>query len=380
MQRVPQRRCAGAVSAALAVGRQLFHVKNGLLIQLNNLPNSVGYPAKLNEPGLEMLMRRFLKVTLCAAMLCALSVVSALAQEFPSRTVLIVVPYPAGGSTDVLARALGSELSKIWGQSVVVENVAGASSIIGANKVAKAAPDGHTLLLTIDPTVVSNRFLFKTLPYDPDKSLVPITMLARSGQMVLANPSFPANSMREVVEIARSTPGKVAYASFGIGTTAHLMFETIGKREGVQFLHVPYKGIMPDVIAVAAGEVQITLASPATAGPMVRAGKIKALAIGGQKRSSLFPEVPTVAEAGYPYVDSVIWWGLFAPEGTSAQLVDRINHDVISIVKRPDFIAKYLTKFGIDLVASTPAEFADTIRADVKINAEMVKAAGVQPQ
>jgi len=199
MQRVPQRRCAGAVSAALAVGRQLFHVKNGLLIQLNNLPNSVGYPAKLNEPGLEMLMRRFLKVTLCAAMLCALSVVSALAQEFPSRTVLIVVPYPAGGSTDVLARALGSELSKIWGQSVVVENVAGASSIIGANKVAKAAPDGHTLLLTIDPTVVSNRFLFKTLPYDPDKSLVPITMLARSGQMVLANPSFPANSMREVV-------------------------------------------------------------------------------------------------------------------------------------------------------------------------------------
>lgn len=325
-------------------------------------------------------MRRFLTATLFAAMLCTLSVVSTLAQEFPSRTILIVVPYPAGGSTDVLARALGSELSKVWGQSVIVENIGGAGSIIGANKVAKAAPDGHTLLLTIDPTVVSNRFLFKDLPYDPDKSLVPITMIARSGQMVLANPSFPANNLREVVDAARASSGKVAYASFGIGTTAHLMFETIGKREDVQFLHVPYKGIMPDVLAVAAGEVQVTLASPATAGPMVRAGKIKALAIGGQKRSSLFPEVPTVAEAGYPYVDSVIWWGIFAPGGTSAQLVDRIYYDVTNIVKRPDFVEKYLTKFGIDLVASTPAELAATIRDDVKITAEMVKAAGVQPQ
>lgn len=326
------------------------------------------------------MMRRFLTATLFAAMLCTLSVVSTLAQEFPSRTILIVVPYPAGGSTDVLARALGSELSKVWGQSVMVENISGASSIIGANKVAKAAPDGHTLLLTIDPTVVSNRFLFKDLPYDPDKSLVPITMIARSGEMVLANPSFPANNLREVVDAARDSPGKVAYASFGIGTTAHLMFETIGKREDVHFLHVPYKGIMPDVLAVAAGEVQVTLASPAAAGSMVRAGKIKALAIGGLKRSSLFPDVPTIAEAGYPYVDSVIWWGLFAPRGTSAQLVDRINHDVTNIVKRPEIIQKYFAAYGLDPVADTPSEFVATIRADVKITAEMVKAAGVQPQ
>ena len=263
---------------------------------------------------------------------------------------------------------------------MVIENVAGASSIIGANKVAKAAPDGHTLLFTIDPTVVSNRFLFKALPYDPDKSLVPITMIARGGQMVLAHPSFPANNLREVVDAARSTPGKVAYGSFGIGTNAHLMFETIGKHEGVQFLHVPYKGIMPVVTAVMAGEVQVTLASAATAGEMVRAGKIKALAIGSPKRSRLFPDVPTVAEAGYPYVDSVIWWGVFAPGGTSAQLVDRINRDVTSIAKRPDFVEKYLTNLGIDLVADTPAEFTDKIRSDVKVTAEMVKAAGVQPQ
>ena len=198
--------------------------------------------------------------------------------------------------------------------------------------------------------------------------------------MVLANPAFPVDNLREVVDAARASPGKLTYASFGIGTTAHLMFETIGKHENVQFVHVPYKGIMPDVNAVMAGEVQLTLASPATAGPMVRAGKIKALAIGGQKRSSLFPEIPTVAEAGYPYVDSVIWWGIFAPRGTSGQLVERINRDVIAIIKRPDFVEKYLTKFGIDLVAEGPAELAATIRDDVKLTAEMVKAAGVQPQ
>ena len=198
--------------------------------------------------------------------------------------------------------------------------------------------------------------------------------------MVLTNPAFPVDNLREVVDAARASPGKLTYASFGIGTTAHLMFETIGKRENVQFVHVPYKGIMPDVNAVMAGEVQLTLASPATAGPMVRAGKLKALAIGGRKRSSLFPEIPTVAEAGYPYVDSVIWWGIFAPRGTSRQLVERINRDVIAIIKRPDFVEKYLTKFGIDLVAEGPAELAATIRDDVKLTAEMVKAAGVQPQ
>jgi len=326
------------------------------------------------------MMRRFLTVTLLVALLCALSVVPSLAQVFPSRTIFIVVPYPAGGSTDVLARALANELSKLWNQPVVVENFGGASSIVGANRVANATPDGYTLLLTIDPTVVSNRFLFKKLPYDPDKSLIPITMIARSGQLVIANPSFLANNLRELVDAARHTPGSVAYASYGLGTQPNLMFETIGKREGVQFLHVPYKGIAPDVNAVMTGEVQISVASPAAAGSMVKAGKLKALAIGGAERSSLFPDIPTIAESGYPYVDSVIWWGMFAPGGTSAQLVDRINHDVAGVAKRPDIIEKYFTAFGLDPVADTPSEFTAAIRADVEVTAKMVKAAGVQPE
>ena len=325
-------------------------------------------------------MRRFLTVTLLAAMLCTLSAVPALAQTFPSKTVFIVVPYPAGGSTDVLARALATQLTALWGKSVVVENAPGASSIIGADKVAHSAPDGQTLLFTLDATVVSNRFLYKKLPYDPDKGLVPIMMVARSGQLVVATPSFPANNMRELVEAARRAPGKIAYASYGIGTQPNLMFETIGKHEGVKFLHVPYKGVAPDVKATMTGEVQVTLAAPAVAAPMVRAGKLKALAIGGEKRSILLPEVPTIAEEGYPYVNPVLWWGLFAPGGTSPKLVDRISHDVLSIVKQPDFIKKYFTHFGLDLVADTPTQFAAAIAADVKATAPMVKVAGVKPE
>jgi tripartite-type tricarboxylate transporter receptor subunit TctC len=324
-------------------------------------------------------MRSLLNAALLAAMLWGLPICSARAQTFPSTTVVIIVPYPAGGSTDVLARAVASELAKLWKQSVVVENVGGASSIIGSNRVATAAPDGHTLLLTIDPTVVSNRFLFKKLPYDPDKSLTPITMLGRSGQLLIAHPSVAAKDLRALVDAARRNPGGIAYGSYGAGTQPNLLFETLAEREKVKFLQVPYKGIAPVVTAVTAGEVQVSVASPAASGAMVKADKIKALAIGGMKRSSLFPEVPTMREQGYPYIDSVIWWGMFAPGGTSAALVDRIHRDVASVAKQPNFIAKYFAAFGIDPIVDTPAEFAASIRSDVQATAEMVKAAGVQP-
>ena len=325
------------------------------------------------------MMRRFLTVTTLATILCTLPVVHALAQVYPSKTVSIVVPYPPGGATDNIARSLARDLSELWGQSVVVQNVPGGGTIIGANKVVTAPPDGYTLLLTLDNTVVSNRFLYKKLPYDPDKSLAPITMIARAGQMVIANPSLPANNLRELVESARRAPGKIAYASYGIGTQPNLLFETIGKREGVKFLHVPYKGVVEEMTAVMTGQVQISLAPVASDGSMIRAGKLKALAIGGEKRSSLFSDVPTIAESGYPYASAVVWWGLFAPRGTSAQLVNLINRDVAVVTKRPDF-AKYMIASDIDRIADTPAEFAASIRADVKSTAKMVKAAGIRPK
>lgn len=315
------------------------------------------------------------------AVLAALAMPFAFAQSpFPSKPVRIIVPYPAGGSTDVLARALANELSPVWKQPVVVDNIAGASSIIGTERVAASAPDGHTLLFTIDPTVVANRFLFKKLPYDPDKSLAPITIVARSGNFILVHPSFPATTLRELVEIARRSPGKVAYSSYGVGAHSQLVFETMAKREGLQFLHVPYKGIAPSTQAVVAGEVQLSIGSPAATGAMVRAGRLRAISITGPNRASRFPDVQTSAEGGFPYANAIIWFGLFAPGGADQKLIERIHHDVTTIARRPDFTEKHIDALSLELVASTPAETAATIRADVEQIGEMVKAAGVQPE
>ncbi|MBI2317291.1 MAG: tripartite tricarboxylate transporter substrate binding protein [Betaproteobacteria bacterium] len=325
-------------------------------------------------------MRRALPVTLLAAILCILSVVPALAQPFPSKTVRIVVPLAAGGSVDVLARALAAVLSPLWGQPVVVENIPGATGTIGTERVASAPPDGHTLLMTFDPPLVGSRFLYKKLPYDPDKSLSPITMLVQSGMFVIVNASVPAGTFRDVVEAARRAPGKVAYGSNGMGSAQHLFFETIAKREGIQFLHVPYKGIAPMIAATVSGEVQVSGASAAAAGAMLKAGRVRPLAIGGARRTNVFPDVPTLAEAGYPYAAMGTWYGLFAPGGTDAQLVERLYRDVTGIAKRPEFTAKYINALGLDLVANTPAEFAAAIRAEVAVTAEMVKAAGVKPE
>lgn len=324
-------------------------------------------------------MHRLLQIMLCAVAWCALPYGSASADTYPSRTVTIVVPYPAGGTTDVLARAVGNELSKLWKQPVVVENQGGASSIIGTSRVVKSDPDGYTLLLTIDSTIVHNRFLFKRLPYDPDTSLLPISMLARSGQLVIAHPSFPAKNLHELVEVARKSPAGITYGSWGNGTQPNLLYETLGKREHLKFIHVPYKGIAPVVTAVTAGEVQVSVASPGAAAAMVNASKIRALAIGGTKRSNILPNVPTMAESGYPYIDSAIWWGMFAPKGTDPKLIAKINRDVINVAKQPGFIQRHMTTLGMDPVLSSPAEFTALIKNDVKTIGEMARAAGVKP-
>src|SRR5882757_11542598 len=181
------------------------------------------------------MMRRLLDTAILTVFLLSIPIASAIAQTFPSSTVTIVVPFPPGGGTDVIARGLADELGKLWKQAVVVENIGGANSIIGANRVAKAQPDGRTLLVTVDSTVVHNRFLFKNLPYDPDKSLLPVTMLGRSGQLVIATPSFPANNLKELIEVARRTPEGIAYGSTGLGTQPNLMFEAMAVHEGVKF-------------------------------------------------------------------------------------------------------------------------------------------------
>jgi tripartite-type tricarboxylate transporter receptor subunit TctC len=316
-----------------------------------------------------------------AALLAIAPCLAAQAQQsFATRTVRIIVPYPPGGGIDVLARALAPELSQLWGQPVVIDNVAGAGGIIGTEKVASAPGDGHTLLMATNPAVVGNRFLYKSLPYDPDRDLAPVIMVLQSGQMAVAHPSLAANTMKELIELARRSPGKIAYSSYGNGSQPHLFFESIAKREGVEFLHVPYKGIAPAQTAAVAGEVMLTIASPGQVGAMVKGGRLKALAIGAASRSREFPAVPTTAEAGFPYALSSIWYGMFAPATTPPALVERIARDVASVVRRPDFAERQITSKGLDLVAGTPAEFAAAIKAEVVTTGEMIRAAGVKSE
>jgi tripartite-type tricarboxylate transporter receptor subunit TctC len=321
----------------------------------------------------------FLRTALACAAAAALPSLAA-AQSFPSKPVRIIVPYPAGGGVDVMARALAAELTTTWGQPVIVENIAGANSMIGAERVAKSDPDGHTLMMTISGTVIGNRFLYKKLAYDPDKSFAPISMVARSGQFIITGARSPYNNLKDALAAARKEPGRTSYSSPGNGSQEQLLLEAIAKREGVDFLHVPYKGVAPAITAAVAGEVQLTVASPGLAAPLIKDGRLKPLAIASEKRSPLFPQVPTTAESGLPYARSTVWYGLFGVAGTPPAVLQKLHADVSRIAHRPDFVEKNMTARGLELVAGTPAEFAQELRAETALAAEMVKVTGLQPE
>ena len=327
-------------------------------------------------------MNTFRRSLLSAVVLGAtvMAMPAVLAQGFPSKAVRIIVPYPAGGGVDVMARALAAELTSVWGQAVIVENVAGANSMIGAEKVAMAPADGHTLMMTISGTVVGNRFLYKKLPYDPDKSFVPISMLARSGQFIISNARQQVNTLEELVTAAKRSAGAISYSFPGSGSQEQLLLETIAKRQRVEFLAVPYKGVAPALGAVVSGEVQLTAASPGLSAALIKDGKIKPLAIASEKRSPLFPQVPTTAEAGMPYARSIVWYGLFGVAGTPKSTLQKIHADVVRIVTQPGFVEKNVTARGLELVASTPADFVNDLKGEVAITGEMVKATGLQPE
>lgn len=302
------------------------------------------------------------------------------AQQFPARVVRVIVPFPPGGGIDVLVRAMAVDLTAKWGQPVIIENRAGAGSNIGAEAVAKAAPDGHTLLATVNQTFTSNRYLYKALPYDPERSFVPVTLMVQSDHFLLAHPSFAAKDLRELVALAKRQPGKLNYGSFGQGSQPHLAFETLNKREGLDLQHVPYKGIAPLLTAVTAGEVPLATGSAGVAGELLRAGRLKALAIAGKRRAGQFPDVPTTAEQGYPYLIASIWYGLFAPAGTPATVVEKIGSDARAILKTPAFAQKQVTARGLDVVASSSQELAAVIKEESANVGEMIRAAGVKPE
>ena len=305
---------------------------------------------------------------------------SAHAQGYPARPIRIVVPYPAGGGIDVMSRLIAQRLAQRLNQSVVVENKPGAGTIVAAESVARAAPDGHTLMITTDATITINPHLYAKLPYDPVKDFAPVTQLVLLNQLLVANAELPVSNVRELIAHAKANPAKLNYASYGIGSQPHLAMEILKSQAGIDIVHVPYKGIPQAVPAAIAGEVQLTFSGAASTQAHLKSGRLKALAIGGKARLALLPDVPTFAEQGFPDVPANAWFGLFAPAATPAEIVNRLHAEVTRILKDPEFMQKEILAKGYEAVAGTPAEFAAFLLEDSRRNAGAVKISGARAE
>ena len=310
----------------------------------------------------------------------ALAAAPAFAQAWPAKPVRMVVAYPPGGGIDVMARQIAEKLTAAWGQPVVVENKPGANTIVAADAVAKAAPDGTTVLMTTDATFSINPHLYARLPYDAQRDFVPVTMLVLLQQLLVAHPSLPFNNLEELIKTAKEKPGAINYASYGSGSQPHLSGEMLKYKAGIDLVHVPYKGISLAVPAVMAGEVQLTFAGIASSMGPLKSGRIKPIAIGGAQRSALLPQVPTFSELGYPEVETHAWFGLFVPAGSPREAVIRIFHDTKKIVEEPDFRQKQLVDKGYEVVGSSPEEFAAYIRKDRESRGRAVKISGAKAE
>jgi tripartite-type tricarboxylate transporter receptor subunit TctC len=285
------------------------------------------------------------------------------AQDYPARQVRIIVPQSPGGVTDVVARAVAQRLSELWGQPVVVENRAGANYQIGASAVARAEPDGYTLMVMSEGFSISP-LLASKLPFDPVKDFAPVTGLISITHAVTAHPSLPANSVPELIELARKKPGDINYGTYGVGSTGHLNMEMFQGAAGVRFTPVHYKGATPALTDVIAGHIPLMFISVASVVGPQKAGQVKILAVGSTKRLAALPDVPTIAEGGLPDFRAVTWFGMFATGGTPREIVGKINVDVARIFADPAFQERFLAPQLFDSIVSSPGAFADFLKAE----------------
>lgn len=301
------------------------------------------------------------------------------AAAFPEKPITVVVPFPPGGGVDILFRAVAVRLAAALGQPVIVENKPGAASLIGAEVVARAPSDGYTLLAAINQTLTSNRFLFKKLPYDPD-AFAPISLMTGSDQFLLVNADAGIESLSDAVELASQESGPLAYGSFGNGSQPHLLYEMLKFSKGIDLIHVPYRGVAPALIGLAGGEIQLGMGSANVAAALIEAKKIKPIAVAGEQRSRVYPDVPTTAEQGYPELQATIWYALLAPVGTPAQVVAKVSSAMTLILEDEDFQEKHVTSRGLEVLAGGPEELIAAIKKDVELTRAMVDAAGMQPE
>jgi tripartite-type tricarboxylate transporter receptor subunit TctC len=299
----------------------------------------------------------------------------AAAQSFPSKPISFVVPFPPGGTTDVLARALAQDLAKSLGQPVIVENKAGAGATIGADYVAKAKPDGHTLLMgAVHHAIASS--VYKNLPYDFQKNLTPVTMVALVPNLLVVNPQVPAKNVKELVALAKASPGKMTYGSNGMGTAQHLIGAQFEQNAGVSLVHVPYKGSGPLSTDLLGGQINMTFDTITPVLQHVRSGKLRALAVTTAKRSPALPDVPTLDESGLKGFNIGTWFGVLAPAGTPPEIVTRLNTEVNRILQTPEF-RKRMDDIGAEAIGNTPAQMASQIKTDTERFAKLVKDANV---
>jgi tripartite-type tricarboxylate transporter receptor subunit TctC len=306
-------------------------------------------------------MTRFV-ARLAAALLVALVPAAACAQAWPARPVKMIVPFAAGGATDVVARLLAQKLTEEWGQSVVVENRAGAGGNIGGDAVAKSAPDGYTLLMASGAIVIAGPHMYKSLPYDPVRDLVAITNVATGPQVIAVANNLPARDLRELIAYAKANPKAVNYGSAGIGAQTHLAAENFAHATGIELTHVPYKGESAALTDLMGGQIQLVTANLSAALAFIRDGKMRALAVTSRERNPALPEVPAAAEV-VPGFENSGWFGLLAPTGTPKEVIDKIYRDSARIVLSDEFRGK-LAQLGMTPVANTPAEFSASNRRE----------------
>ena len=300
------------------------------------------------------------------------------AETYPTRPIKVIVSYPAGGANDIIARSIGEELTKDMGQPIVVENKSGAAGTVGADAAAKSLPDGYTLLMAAGAHALAPS-LHKNLTYDLIKDFQPISLAAIGTYMLVVHPSVKATSVKELIALAKANPGKLNYASSGVGAPPHLAGVLFQKMTGTQLTHIPYRGDTPAITDLIAGQVQLAFISPGPLLPHVQAGKLRALAMTSPKRSAILPDLPTLDEAGLKGYALGTWWGLLAPAGTSKTMIDRL---AASMAKATSVAAikERFTKLGFEAQGSTPAEFAAFIKEEVARYAEIAKAAGIEPK
>jgi len=324
-------------------------------------------------------MHRVMSRCLLAALVLAAALAtsaSGWAQGYPNRAVRLVVPFPAGGPADALGRVIADQLNKMWGQPVIIENRGGAGGNLGAEVVARAAPDGYTLLLNASSHVI-NASLYEKLPYDPIKDFTPVSEVASYMLVLVVHPSAPATSVKEFVALARSKQDGLSVANAGLGTPTHLAAVLFAQAAGVNLVHVPYRGAAPASTDLIAGQVPAMFNNPVNAVPQVRSNNLRALAVTGSKRLSLLPDLPTIAESGYPGFETRTWYGLFGPAGMPADIVRKLHADTEKVLRIPE-IANNLIAQGWDIAVSPPDQFSVVLQSEFDRWAAVVKRAGIK--